>query len=409
MTVALAASTVAVLWPGGEDKRLTAYFDRTVAIYPQSHVRVLGVTIGEVTAVRPMGDTVRVDMAYDAERKIPADAAAVILSPSLAADRYIQLTPVYQGGAALEDRATIPISRTATPVEVDEIFGSIDDLTTALGPDGANADGSLSRLLQVGADNLAGQGDNLRETTENLADAARTLSSGREDLFHTVENLQTFTTALATADRQVRAFNADLAAVSAQLDGERDELAAALANLSIALEEITRFVRANRDELTDGVEDLTKVTNVLIRQQDSLAALLDTIPLATSNAWNTFEPTSQTLATRINLQQVQNPAMFVCSLLYSLGVPPAECEPLLGPLNLIARDGIPLGIDPSVIPFLTGNPDIRPLPPDARGDGSPGDSGRAGRNSSRGGPQRTLPHTSTPDPTLGGILAPPRG
>lgn len=407
LAVAVSAGTVAVLWPGATSKRLTAYFERAVGVYPASHVRVLGVTVGRVTAVQPAGDVVRVEIAYDASRRIPAQAKAVVIAPSLASDRYVQLAPAYQGGPVLQDGATLPVSRTAVPVEVDEIFASLDELTVALGPDGANEDGSLSRLLQVGADNLEGRGDDVRETTENLADAARTLSSGRDDLFETVENLQTFTTALADADRDIRAFNQDLAAVSAQLDGEREELAAALEHLSVALEQITEFVHDNRGELSEGVADLTTISEVLAQRHSELAEFLDTIPLAAGNAWQTFDPTSQTLATRINPQQVQSPARFLCSLLYSLGVPPSECEPLLTPLNLVAQDALPLGVDPSVVPLLVGEPDIREPPPEARG-GAAGEQEPPSGGGAAGTPARTsTPGTAPPDPTLGGILAPP--
>ncbi|MQA83175.1 MAG: MCE family protein [Streptosporangiales bacterium] len=383
VAVAVSAGVIAVLWPSFQTKRLTAYFERAVGLYPESDVRVLGVPVGKVTEITPAGGQVRVEMSYQAERTLPADVKAVVLAPSLASDRYVQLTPVYHGGPALEDGATIPTSRTAVPVEIDEIFASLNELNVALGPRGANREGSLSRLLTVGADNLDGQGENINETTENLAEAARTLSGGREDLFDTVRNLQTFTAALAESDQQVRAFNEDLAEVSTQLDAERDELAAALKNLSLALAEVTEFVRANRGELTANVDDLTTVSKVLVRQQDALTEVLDTMPVYASNGSNAYNPTSQTLDTRPVLQQGQDPAMFICSLLYSLDVPPTECEPLLAPLNLFAQDTLPLGLDLSPLTTATTtNANVKPPPSDAYGNGQ----------------------SSDPDPTLGGIL-----
>ena len=64
---------------GGEDKRtVSAYFPRAVSIYEGSDVRILGVNVGRVTAVTPAGNSVRVEMEYDAEYDLPADAKAVI-------------------------------------------------------------------------------------------------------------------------------------------------------------------------------------------------------------------------------------------------------------------------------------------------------------------------------------------
>ena len=88
---------------------------------------------------------------------VPADADAVVLAPSLVSDRYVQFSPVYDGGAKMKDGATVPLERTATPVELDQVYGALDDLSAALGPNGANKNGALSDLVDVGAANLEGQ------------------------------------------------------------------------------------------------------------------------------------------------------------------------------------------------------------------------------------------------------------
>ena len=116
-------------------------------------------------------------------------------------------------------RRRIGLDRTAVPVELDRISQSLDDLLVALGPQGANEEGAFSRLLATGADNLEGQGQAIHDSNRDLSRALETLSGGRNDLFGTVKNLQSFTSMLATNDQQVRRLNKDLATVSTQLDG----------------------------------------------------------------------------------------------------------------------------------------------------------------------------------------------
>ncbi len=82
-----------LLRPGAETRTVTAHFSRAVSLYEDTEVRILGVPVGQVTAVVPEGDTIRVEMEYDAEYDVPADAQAVIVTPTLTADRFIQLTP----------------------------------------------------------------------------------------------------------------------------------------------------------------------------------------------------------------------------------------------------------------------------------------------------------------------------
>ena len=134
-----------------ETKTVTAHFPRAVSVYKGTDVRILGVNVGRVTAVIPEGNSVRVEMEYDAEVKIPKDAKAVVVTPTLVADRFVQLTPVYTEGPVLTDDADIALPDSAVPVELDRIYASLRDLSEALGPNGVNKDGTLNHLLEAGA------------------------------------------------------------------------------------------------------------------------------------------------------------------------------------------------------------------------------------------------------------------
>ncbi|MFE5085337.1 MCE family protein [Streptomyces mirabilis] len=317
--LALVAALTYVLWPRSESVHVTAYFPRTVGIYPGSDVRVLGVRIGEVEKITPEGDRVRVQLKYDEGRKVPADAKAAVINSSVVSDRYVQLLPVYRTGPVLRNGAVIPETRTAVPVELDRVFDSLHTTADALGPQGANKDGSLSRLLGVSADNLDGQGENLNQTVEDLSKAVTTLSDGRTDLFGTVRNLQVFTAALAADDKSVRSFNTSLAEVAGQLAGERKDLADALKNLGTALGDVSAFVKKNKKSLTSNVQGLSKVTKVLVTQRAALAELLQVAPTGLSNLNDAYNPSSGTLDTRNNAQQAQDPASLLCSVLRTTG------------------------------------------------------------------------------------------
>lgn len=322
----LVAAVAVVLLSREDPVRVSAHFDRAVGLYEGSDVRILGVRVGQVTKITPVGDSVRVDMEYAAKYQVPAAAKAVIIAPSVVSDRYVQLTPAYRGGPTLSDGASIPLGRTATPVELDAIFTSLNDLTVALGPDGANRDGAFARLLAVGAENLDGQGARLNQTVGDLSQAVTTLSEGRDDMFDTVRNLQVFTSALAANDEQLRAFNDDLATVAAQLAGEREELRVALRNLAIALDEIATFVRENKDALAANVAQLADLSQTLANQRAALEETLDVAPLVLSNLQLAYNPSAGTLDTRNNAEQLADPALYLCSLLRAVGEPQSTCD-----------------------------------------------------------------------------------
>ncbi|MDJ0392175.1 MCE family protein [Rhodococcus sp. G-MC3] len=295
---------------------ITAYFDKSVGIYEGSDVRVLGVSVGNVTSVVPQGDQVEVKMRVQRGVDIPSDAKAAQITPSLVSDRYVQLAPAYSGGDKMSGDTVIPRERTATPVEVDQIYASIDELSTALGPNGANANGALTDLVNTGAANLDGNGAALGDTITELTAASRTLSDSRGDLFDTVKNLQTFVSALAANDQQVREFNNQLADLTGFLNGERDDLGAALNQLSISLGDVAGFVADNRDQLVQAANGLVQPTQTLSDRKDSIVETLTILPLAISNLVNSYDAESGTLASRANLQnETQDPLGTVCRLI----------------------------------------------------------------------------------------------
>ena len=386
VVVGLLAAAAVVFWPSTPDRLVTAHFTRAVGLYPGSQVRVLGVPVGTVRSVEPEGKQVKVVLAVKGDVKVPADAQAAILSPSLVSDRYVQLLPAWTHGPTLRDGADIPVERTAVPVELDRVTQSLDDLSKALGPQGANAKGSLSRLLATSADNLDGQGDKANQAVHELSLALGTVSGSREDLFTTVKNLQTFTSTLAAADPQVRRLNTDLASVADQLSGEKDDLALALKNLAVALREVSTFVSDNRSVLKQDVAALTSVTGTVAADRNQLAELLDNAPVALSNLQNAYNPPSGTLDTRDNFNQLNHPDELLCGLINQQVSKVTACTKALGPLltplsQLLAASG---GGTPSLpTGLLSGTPSA--FTTDAASGG-------------------VLVDRRGPDPTLGGIL-----
>jgi phospholipid/cholesterol/gamma-HCH transport system substrate-binding protein len=385
-------ATAALTWApwSTPERTLVAQFSRAVGVHAGSDVRILGVRIGHVVAVRPQGRTVRLEMRYAAGYDVPADARAVIVPPSIVSDRYVQLTPAYSGGATLADGADLPVDRTAAPMEIDDIYRALDDFNRALGPAGANADGALSNLIATGRANLAGNGEDLHTTLDGLSKALSTLADGRQDLFGSVANLQRFTTALARSDQQVRAFNQQLADVAEQLAGERNELAAALRNLATALSDVTTFVKQNRAALTSNVAALADVTTILVRQQQAIIKILDVAPLALSNLNLAYNARSGTLDTRDNALGPYDPASYVCAAMADLlpaAKVPGQCLALAQTLNakhLPMPDQLRklLGLKALGAP-ATGTPAAPPAAP---------------------GPATAPGPTSGGDSTLGGIL-----
>ena len=291
------------LLTGSSNKKLTANFASGVGVYPGTPVKVLGIQVGSVTKVTPQGGSVRIEMSYGSKYKLPANAGAYLVANSLVSDRYVQLAPAYSGGAMLPSGATIPLTRTASPAELDDIYSAINQLSVALGPNGANKTGAFSTLINVGAANLKGNGAALGASIKNLSAAINTLGNKQTatDLFSTVTNLRKFTDALNQSDTQVRHFNDQLAQVAGDLADERADLGSALHELSIALHSVANFVQANAKATHTDIVGLEDITGVLVKDKAALNEALIAGPIALANLSHGYQETTGTLGTRSNL------------------------------------------------------------------------------------------------------------
>jgi phospholipid/cholesterol/gamma-HCH transport system substrate-binding protein len=342
-------------------RMITAYFTSATGVFEDNSVRVLGVQVGDIVSITPEGTRVRVEMRIDdPDLKLPADAKAIVVSPSLVTGRYIQLAPTWSTGPELQDGAVIPIERTAVPLGVDDLARTASQLADALGPKGVNSDGALSDALDVGAANLDGNGRPLNDTIRNLGELSGTLADSREDLFGTVKELQSFTSMLAANDGEVREFNRRLADVSGFLADERGDLGTAVRELSIALGEVADFVRDNRDLVKSNVDKLTDVTEVVVEQRKALAEVLDVAPDALGNLSLAYNGASGTLDARADINELTMPVpVLVCELL-KRGTPkdlPAGLGEACGKLAPVLDGLVPLPTAADVITALqSGQP-----------------------------------------------------
>jgi phospholipid/cholesterol/gamma-HCH transport system substrate-binding protein len=330
--LALVVAAGMTMFLGGDDtKKLTAHFPRTISIYVGSPVKVLGVPVGAVDKVTPSGTDVVVEMHYQDDINVPADAQAVIVSPSIVGDRYIQLTPVYETGAKLADGAVLEGQDTGVPLELDQIYSSLDQLNVALGPNGANKNGALSDLLSTTAENFGGEGAQFHQTIQDFSTLSQTLDDNKEALFGSARELEGFLSTLATNDQTVRQFNQSLSNVSDMLSGEKEELAAALHNLSIGLGDVATFVQENRDILGKNITHINRVAKVLVKQRVALDETLRDAPIALNNLALTYNPQAGTLDTNANIGEVINqvqsdPSTVICGFLSQADQSGALCD-----------------------------------------------------------------------------------
>src|ERR1700736_1520330 len=262
---ALVVGTVVVLAIGGGligwnvYKKLTtntvvAYFPDTLALYAGDKVSIMGVKVGQIDKIEPAGDKMKVTFHYENKFKVPANATASILNPSLVASRNIQLSPPYTGGPVMADNAVIPIDRTQVPVEYDHLRDSLNRILTDLGPTKEQPKGPIGDIIESAANGFAGKGEQLNKTLSGLSDALYTLNQGRGDFFGVIKSLALFVNALYQSDQQFVALNKDLKTFTNSFTNTNNEVANALRDLNQLLTTTRQFIGKNGEMLSHDIK-----------------------------------------------------------------------------------------------------------------------------------------------------------
>ncbi|MFD6353887.1 MCE family protein [Nocardia tengchongensis] len=298
--------------------QITAYFPSTVGLYKGDEVRILGVRVGTIDSVDPGKDKATVKMTIDRGIDIPADAKAVLVSPSVVSARFIQLAPAYTGGAKMHDGSVIPLERTAVPVEWDDIKVELNKLATSLGPVGEDKQGTFGRFVNTAADNLDGNGQAFRDTLKELSATLTTLSDGRTDLFGTIKNLQQFVDVLSKSNDQIVQFGGRLASVSQVLAGVSGDLGAGLDNLDSAVSDVKKFLDSHGTALSTDLAQLADVTSTLVEKRPQIEQVLHTAPTALVNFYQLYNPAQGTVAGYPVFAGFNSPMSFICGSIDTL-------------------------------------------------------------------------------------------
>jgi phospholipid/cholesterol/gamma-HCH transport system substrate-binding protein len=355
LALALVAGVVVVVRSVAKIGRtnVVAYFDNSNGIFRGDDVYMLGVPIGEIDKIEPQPDRAKITFWFDEKIKVPADAKAVILSPQLITSRAIQLTPAYTGGPEMTDDAVIPQDRTAVPVEWDDFRKQLEKLNDSLqpGPDGISP---LGAFINTTADNLRGQGGNIRDAVIKLSQAVSTLGDHSKDVFATFRNISILVSALHDSADLMRQLNQNLAAVSALFANDGNELGDLFRDLGNASDDLTTFVGDNREALGTTSDRLAGITQALVDSIDDLKQTLHVFPNAFQNFVNIYEPAHASLTGALAVNNFANPISFLCGAIQAASRLGAEqssklCVQYLAPIIKNRQYNFPpLGLNPFV-------------------------------------------------------------
>jgi phospholipid/cholesterol/gamma-HCH transport system substrate-binding protein len=356
LVVALVAGLVVILPDGAGVGRthLVAYFDNSNGIFVGDEVRIVGVPVGKIDKIEPQPMQVKISFWLDDQYKVPADAKAVILSPSLVTSRAIQLTPAYTSGPVIANDTVIGRDRTAVPVEFDDFRQQLQKLNDALQPTQPGGVSPLGALVNTTADNLRGQGPTIRDTIIKLSQAISALGDHSSDLFTTLKNLSILVSALHGSAGLLGQLNQNLATVTNLVANDPNEVGNAVHELGDLAGELTGFVNDNRESLGVTADKLASVSQALHDSIPDIKDVLHVAPGTFQNFINIYQPAQGTLTGALSVNNFQNPITFLCGAIQAASRMGAEqsaklCAQYLAPIIKNRQyNFLPIGANPVV-------------------------------------------------------------
>lgn len=205
-----------------------------------------------------------------------------MVARSVATDRYVELTPVYSSGPTLTPGDVIPVERTRTPVDFDQVLEALNTFATGIAGSG-KAKQAIRRFIESGDRALDGRGQLVNDTVSDLAGAVSDITGQREDVTATIRSLDVLVGTLATNEQTARTFIQQVTRAADLLDDERKNFRSALRALNDAVITVAEFAVDHRDEIVDVVDGGSKLMRTILSRQRELTEVLEVFPLALQN------------------------------------------------------------------------------------------------------------------------------
>ncbi|MCU1460591.1 MAG: virulence factor Mce family protein [Acidimicrobiales bacterium] len=291
---------------------VTAYFPRTISLYPSNDVRVLGLHAGHVRKVVGEGTRVRVVIAVNKGVPLPADVHATIVPLSLIGERYVQLFPVWTNGQPRAPAGTvINEDRTSVPVEPDEALAALKKFLDTLDP---NATGRLVTNL---ADDLKGNGPALNGAVDHLSQLVSTIADKDQQLGHLIDQFDAFTGVLATREAQLGRVMDSFAKATRLLADERTAIEGMVQGLARFANGALDLVSTHRVQLDRDLTVLTRTLQSVRANITSVEQLLDSGPILAQGTLSAYSPQYHRLDLRTQFSPTVSQALQAAGL--SLG------------------------------------------------------------------------------------------
>jgi phospholipid/cholesterol/gamma-HCH transport system substrate-binding protein len=228
-----------------------AMFRSGTQLVPGDDVTVSGVKVGQVTAIEPVTGGAHATLTLH-QRYAPLyrDSRAMIKTKNLLGETYVELNRGTAQAGTMADGATIPTSRTLTPVEIDQVLDVLDQDTRQ----------QLVGLIDNLGESVDGEGQDLNSEAGSLKDVAQSLqtiaaavSDENVQMGTLLTSLQKVLETLAAWHSQLRTLIADWDGVMRTLASKEQDLQGVIVNENQVMAIVDQALSANTGALHQAI------------------------------------------------------------------------------------------------------------------------------------------------------------
>ena len=231
----------------------------------------------------------------------------------------------------------IPRKRTAVPVEWDEVRSQLKRLTDMLKPTSPGGVSTMGDLINTAADNLRGQGGNIRDTIIKLSQAMSILGDHSGDIFATFRNLSILVTALRGSSDLLGQLNQNLATVTGLLASDPNKVGDAFVDMNLVIRDVKKFADDNSETIGTTADKLASISTALNESREDIKQTLHIAPDTVQNFNNIYEASNGAFTGALAVNNFANPISFLCGAIQAasrLGAEQASkmCVQYLAPI-----------------------------------------------------------------------------
>ena len=254
-----------VLFSGGGGHKYTLIFQNAGQLVPDNQVLIGGSPAGTVESIGLTDDNLA-EVNVEVEQELHEGTTAVIRATSLSgvANHYVSISPGPNSNPALDEGATLGLSSTTTPVDIDQLFNTFPPPVRK----------GLGEFIRGNAAIYSGQGKNANDSYKYFGTALNRVTA--------------FSRELNADQRLLSRFIVSSSRLSTAVAGRGEQLSSAISNASTAFSSIASQTEAFDQTLRELPPVMRQSNTTFVNLR---AALDDLEPLV-----NTAKPATKELA-----------------------------------------------------------------------------------------------------------------